>query len=508
MNQTKEKPHLVIVGAGISGLSAGIYALDNGFDVDIYEKHTIAGGLCTGWERQGLYIDGCAHWIVGTNPKSDLYPLWKHVGAFDERTTIYPNDYFCKFDLSDGRIFTFWSDPKKLKDEMMAIAPEDKWQILRFMTGIKTYRHVRIPVHKPIDKMNLWEMINFGIRFVPLGLHYLSYKFQSTERYARRFKSPALREVLNRIIDGRYCVHSLFYIMQALSHKDAGMPAGGSRQMAQRIANHFVERGGRLHLGQEVERVVVEDKTAKGIVLKRTGERIDADYVIASNDLYHTLHTLLEEKIKDASFNEKVENRKDNPLISCVMAAFRLSGANTEELPRMMSFRLKKPIQVGSLELKCITVRNHAFDTELYKDDVTLTVLIDVPEDLYFQYKSMERKEYLKYKKELGEKLRTEIVNYFKFQDEQVGLLDVSTPLTFRRYTNAWRGAYMSFLTTTKSKELMRKGIIKGLNNFYLAGQWLMSPGGLPIALFTGKHAIYRIMSSRGEKFKELDFKK
>ena len=40
----------------------------------------------------------------------------------------------------------------------------------------------------------------------------------------------------------------------------------------------------------------------------------------------------------------------------------------------------------------------------------------------------------------------------------------------------------------------MHKSTLKGVNNLYLAGQWLMPPGGLPIALFTGKYAICRIL--------------
>lgn len=495
------KPHLIIVGGGISGLSAGIYALDNGFDVDIYEKHTIAGGQCTGWNRKGMYIDGCAHWIVGTSPQSDLFPLWKHVGAFDETTKIYPNDYFCKFDLGDGRIFTVWADIDKLRDEMLAIAPEDKLRIYRFLLGIRAYRNVRIPVKKPIDLMNPWELMKFGLSFVPLGLHYLRYKWQSTERYTRRFKSPALREVLRRIIDSRYCVHSLFYIMQALSKGDAGMVEGGSRELAQRIKDRYLSLGGRLHLGVEVDQIVVENQTAKGIILKPSGERIDADYVIAAADLHHTLHGLLRDTIRDDAFEEKVSNRADNPLISCVLASYRLSGSDRERLPKMLSFPLKNPIQVGEKLLDHIIVRNHAFDTSLYPEDVTLTVLIDVYEDLYDKLSAMPREEYMQFKHTLGEHLREEIRQYFQFSDEQLTLLDVSTPLTTTRYTNAWRGAYMSFLTTAKSRELMRKGVIKGLKNFYLAGQWLMSPGGLPIALFTGKHAIYRLQHDRKQPF-------
>ena len=61
----------------------------------------------------------------------------------------------------------------------------------------------------------------------------------------------------------------------------------------------------------------------------------------------------------------------------------------------------------------------------------------------------------------------------------------------------------MSFLSTNKAKGLMRKGLIKGLDNFVLAGQWLMPPGGLPIALFMGKHAIIRICKMDNKKFIE-----
>ena len=83
-----EKKKIIIIGAGIAGMSAGIYGLDNDYDVTIYEKHNIVGGQCTGWVRDKVYIDGCAHWIVGTNVESDLYPLWRHVNAFNENTLI------------------------------------------------------------------------------------------------------------------------------------------------------------------------------------------------------------------------------------------------------------------------------------------------------------------------------------------------------------------------------------------------------------------------------------
>ncbi|HOO28715.1 MAG TPA: FAD-dependent oxidoreductase, partial [Lachnospiraceae bacterium] len=44
---------VIIAGAGIAGLTAGIYARQSGFEVTIYESHAIAGGASTSWRRNG-----------------------------------------------------------------------------------------------------------------------------------------------------------------------------------------------------------------------------------------------------------------------------------------------------------------------------------------------------------------------------------------------------------------------------------------------------------------------
>lgn len=61
---------VIVVGAGIAGLSAGIYAAQSGFDVTIIEKHTIPGGVCTSWRRKGYLFEGAIHWLAGSSPSS------------------------------------------------------------------------------------------------------------------------------------------------------------------------------------------------------------------------------------------------------------------------------------------------------------------------------------------------------------------------------------------------------------------------------------------------------
>jgi phytoene dehydrogenase-like protein len=58
----------IIIGAGISGLSAGCYLQMNGYDTEIFELHSISGGLCTSWKREGYVFDGCLHSIGGLSP--------------------------------------------------------------------------------------------------------------------------------------------------------------------------------------------------------------------------------------------------------------------------------------------------------------------------------------------------------------------------------------------------------------------------------------------------------
>lgn len=60
--------NIIIIGAGIAGLTAGIYARLSGFDVTILEQHTIPGGMCTGWRRKGYLFDGAMHWMTGSSP--------------------------------------------------------------------------------------------------------------------------------------------------------------------------------------------------------------------------------------------------------------------------------------------------------------------------------------------------------------------------------------------------------------------------------------------------------
>lgn len=55
----------------------------------------------------------------------------------------------------------------------------------------------------------------------------------------------------------------------------------------------------------------------------------------------------------------------------------------------------------------------------------------------------------------------------------------------------------MSFNPQKGYKSKYVKSIIKGINNLYLASQWIQTGGGLPIAAASGKFAIDNMKTHR-----------
>ncbi len=498
-----KRPSITIIGAGLSGLTAGIYALDNGFDVSIYEKHLIAGGECTGWYRKGTYIEGCAHWIVGTNPKSDLFPLWRHVGAFDESSTIFETEYLTKFYLSNGELFTFYADIDKLKEEMLRHFPSDKRMIGNFIRNVKLYQFVAIPTKKPMEYMNPFEFMAFGLRMLPMAIPFAHYKHVSMKEYCSRFKNKELGDIFLRFLPETYNIHSFFYICQAVSLADAGMVEGGSLAMINRVKNTYLHKGGKLYLNKPVSKIDIENDKAIGVTLE-SGEQIRSDYVISSCDAHHTLEKLLDGKYKDEFFESRFGNEIDYPVVSSVQVSCR-TKKDISSFPKMVDYLIPETDFLKN-KINHYCIRNFSFDRLLHKDGyTTFTILLPADSKDYEYLKSLPKEEYIKEKEKIGEFFRNESAKAFSISKDDIEVLDVTTPLTYERYCNAYKGAYMSFITTKKSKGLMRQGEFNGIDNFVLAGQWVMPPGGLPIALFSGKHAAIRVCKMEGKKFKSLE---
>src|SRR5665647_251600 len=151
------KKKLIIIGAGLSGLTAGVYAQKAGYDTVIYEKNKVPGGECIGWDRKGYHIDGCIHWLTGTSPKDPLNKVWRDVGALSDDVKIYEPESFAVLETPE-RSLHLYKDMDRLKMHLAEAAPEDTEALRDLYNAVEICSSMTIPMN-PVEMMNPIEII-------------------------------------------------------------------------------------------------------------------------------------------------------------------------------------------------------------------------------------------------------------------------------------------------------------------------------------------------------------
>ncbi len=492
MKKDMKKKKIIIIGAGCSGLSAGIYGQKFGYDTEIYEKNPNNGGLCVSWVRKDTLIDGCIHWMTGTKEGTDLNKLWKQLNAFDSEDIIY-SDNFGSFE-HEGKIFTFWCDLKKFEQECLEISPEDKRMIRKTVKLIEKIYYMPIPVKRPLAATGLFSYIKIGFKLLPYLPSFIYSSKTSCAKYARKFKSPFLRFILTKIVPGDENLYGTLYAYGTAAFCNGGVPRGGSKYLIQRMENEYKNCGGIIHNNAEIDEILIEKKKVVGLKLKN-GEVVKGDYYITCCDAYEATRHLLRKNYYDAHLLKRFKRMQQYPTPSCVYVSFKADSEALSKLNITSTFEFEcEPIQVGTKIEKSIKMRDYSYDKSLINKDgkVLLNILIHQNDKDYYYWENL-RKDYKKYyeqKNKIAEEVKLRIIKRFPSLEGQLETIDVCTPMTYKRYVNAYRGGYMSWAFTQNGRQLIHKMTYRNIKNLILSGQWVIMPGGLPPAMLSGKFAI------------------
>ena len=238
--------------------------------------------------------------------------------------------------------------------------------------------------------------------------------------------------------------------------------------------------------------IELEGKKATGVRFE-DGSFAEADYVIPAVDTRLLFGKLLPESYMPKELKAAYDAPAKYPSISGFQVAYAVS---TDFAVKDTVFIEIDPIRVGQRTFGRMYVKAYGYDPLCVKDgkQVIQTCLSQSDED-YAYWKSLSAEEYKRVKEELVAEVGRRIEEAFPGADAE--FLDAWTPLTYERYCNAYHGSYMSFVSTPQGKQLKMKGQLKGIKNLYLAGQWTNSPGGLPVAVASGKFAIQRLLKKQ-----------
>ena len=476
---------ILIIGGGVSGLSAGIYAQLNGHQAVVCEKHFIPGGNLTGWQRGEYHIDNCIHWLTGTNPASRFYSMWKDLGALGDVEVMQGEAlYTCEL---DGITLGLYTDLERIRREMLAISPEDKKEINSLIRAVKIMQRVDGIGGKNNDqKMSIGQLL----RGFPTLVKYYSL---TTGQLAKRFKHPLLSSFITAFWGEDFGAFALIVVFSTICGKNGGIPRGSSCAMAERMAQRLKSLGGQLLLKKQAVKVNHKDGSAKSVTFA-DGEEIAADYVILSCDPDAVFGQILDVPMPRALRNnyKNYHSRR----FSSYHCAFACDSA---ELPFDGDFVLDIPEECRSvLPAKQVIIREFSHEPDFAPRGKnllqTLTFCFEQESKKFIELKQNAKELCKKRKESIAEAQMKLIINKFPQLEGKLSCIDVWTPATYRRYTASAVGSYMSFALPSKLFPSRISNRIRGLDNVLLATQWQLLPGGLPIAAECGQKAIETIV--------------
>lgn len=383
---------------------------------------------------------------------------------------------------------SLYCDLIQLREHLNEISPEDKEEIDLLCKAIKTIQDSGIPGTPP-DMLNPMELLRL-VRGMSGNMKIMKQFQMPLSEYVQRFRHPAIRQALTSFLPANNSAYILPYNMGVISSGNGGRPAGGSRALALRMAEKYRSMGGILHLGEEVSSIQIQNATATGIVLA-DGRTVSADHVIPAMDIHITLDKLLGGKYPNPKIRERDADLVTYPALTCVYAAFGID-ADLSDVPADLSFSVPHyGFEDG--ERNQITFRHYCYEPGFALEGKSVGIVSLYADYDWWKNKHKNPEEYKNEKRRLSEVLGAALEKHFPVLTGKITPLDVATPITYERYCGAWRGAWMTYGTTPGSKQMMLDGRIKGVDNLFLAGQWLMPPGGLAIAMVTGKWAVQRL---------------
>jgi len=501
---------IAIIGAGVAGLSAGCYLRMNGFETEIFEMHSRSGGLCTNWQRGEYSFNGCINWLLGSNESNPFFKLWSELIdmssiRFINNEIRYETETLHTTDKYGSKLFHLYTDLDRLETYMLDIAPEDRRLIRTFIGQVRRIQQFEIPpmVQQVVGLMSWKEKSRF-IKHLPLLLFLRRYRKITNLTFARRCKNPFLKEAFQLLFNGSEL--PLLIVTMPLAFQDtrgAGYPIGGSTAFADKIEARYRSLGGILHFNSRVEKILVDDHKATGLLLA-DGRTVPADHIVSCADWNYIVFSALGGKYVNRRILA-LHRQKKLEVYYSLFAVFLGIGRSLKEFPPVLRFPLESTLRSpDGTSYDRMEVHIHHYDPTLAPEGKTV-----VSVSLYTRNGSywiaLREKDpgcYEDRKKEFAGQVIDILEKKIGDIKDHIEQSDVATPATFHRYTNNRNGSIQGWLP---GRNLIApspvSAMLPGLKNFYLAGHWTVPGGGLPIAIKSARDVSMMICHETKQPF-------
>jgi phytoene dehydrogenase-like protein len=499
---TSGSTDIIIIGAGIAGLAAGCFAQMNGYRTRIFEMHTLPGGLCTAWHRQGFVFDGCIHYLFGSGPGQPFSQLWGELGVLPGQSFVH-HDELMRISEPGGKTLVVYSDPDRLEQHLLELSSADERLIRDFCGGIRAFTRFDLSLlqQQPKALMTPGEWGRLGGQMLPFVCPMARWGTLSAQDLAHRFKDPFLRRAIPQMFSWSSIPVMVGMSLLAYMHtQNAGFPVGGSLKFAQTIAQRYLALGGEIHYGMQVERVLVENRRAIGVRLY-DNEDDRADRVISACDGHNTLFGLIDRAYVPRQLRQYYDGRlPTHSQIQVSLGVNRdLSGS-----PHWRTYLLDQPVRIAGEERYEIGLKHYCFDPSLAPMGKSVLMVMLTTSYDYWQ-RIYGRSLYDTEQIQASQILIDCLEQFHPGIQADIEFVDVATPLSYERYTGNWQGSSCGWLLTKQTLPLMIRGLPKTLpklRHFYMIGQWVEPGGSVPVVAMSGRNIIQQICAEDGKIFR------
>lgn len=289
-----KKPRAIVIGSGLSGMTAAIDLCDAGYDVHVFEKRHVVGGRTSSWNEQGMMIESGLHRFLGMY--TELPRVLKKVGIdldemlhWEDELEIRTPDASAVFGASILR--------KPLKTAASVLghndfySPEEKLALGKmFAAGLKDYK-------KNPEELDGYTVLEYAI------------KHGVSDRAVMRILRPFTEGIFFMPIENysAYNLIGLFapFIPTMFKVRVGAFRGGMSDVMMQPMVRYIYESGGRVTVGANVGKI--EAKAGKVQAVWVSGERYKADCVVLAASLKGAQDIIERSFPRDESFAQLLE---------------------------------------------------------------------------------------------------------------------------------------------------------------------------------------------------------
>lgn len=510
---------VVVIGAGVSGLTSAALLSRAGLSVGVFEMDSRPGGYLAGFRRKDFRFDSAIHWLNQCGPNGLVTRVFDFIGKDHPVAPLQGN---IKRYIGDSYNYLLTDNPDELKQEFIQKFPHERKGIERFFADAKQLGGAfdeLVRFSRTMESMNLFEKAMSGIKRLKFALVFLKHiRFTGPEGTVkglkRYFKDPAFLKIFG---SEEELLSALVPIGWAYSKDYQSPPDGGSQVFPEWLQYVTEQLDNDVHFQCRVEQIELENGKATGISVDRKGEKfsVKAKHIIAACDVEALYERMLPASTVPSELKKKLN---DAQLYSSAVTISIGLDCPVEELglDDAMLFLVRDDVErtehnAGDPHKAGISVLAPSFrDPSLApKGKGTMTIycyatfgqnekwMTETDEhgnpkrgDAYKQFKQ-EYADVLidRVAKKLGKDIRSHIE-----------YCDIATPITHWRYTGNREGSLMG---ARPGKANMQAGIAghrTPVKNLWLGGHWAELGGGVPIAVKSGMNAALLVLQQMNSK--------